>query len=190
MLRDEARAGTALGKAAASILATGGLLDDALVNSLVASRIARPDCARGFLLDGYPRTVAQARFFSDLLDQRGLPAPVVIHIQVDETALIKRLTARRQCPECHRIYNLLTQPPRVSTDCDGDGAHLITRDDDSEPVIRRRLREYHDTTGRVLDWYGRMVRAVDGNLAPERVTRSILGAVTGGIRNAPALAGC
>ncbi len=113
MFRAECKAGTELGKAACSILASGGLVGDDLVNGIVANRIARDDCKEGFLLDGYPRTVPQAIHFSALLRERGLPLPVVIHLDVPDEALVTRLTARRQCPECKQIYNALLQPPRV-----------------------------------------------------------------------------
>lgn len=174
MFRAECKAGTPLGKMACSILAKGGLVDDEIVNGIVASRIARPDCARGFLLDGYPRTVPQARHFNLLLDERGLPSPVVIHLNVPDEALVARLTARRQCSECRHIYNLLSQPPVVADRCDIDGAPLVTRDDDQEAVILDRLTAYRNLTGPILDWYGESaVRTVDGSLSPDAVKLSI-----------------
>ena len=113
MFRAECQSGSELGKLASSIMSKGGLIGDDIVNAMVASRISRPDCARGFLLDGYPRTVPQAMQFADLLRQRGLPNPVVIHLDVPDDTLVGRLTARRQCPQCKRIYNLLSQAPKV-----------------------------------------------------------------------------
>src|ERR1035437_3592112 len=102
MFRAECKAGTELGKAACSILSSGGLVSDELVNGIVANRIARADCRDGFLLDGYPRTVPQAIHLSGVLRERGLPEPVVIHLDVADEALVTRLTARRQCPQCLR----------------------------------------------------------------------------------------
>ena len=174
VFRAECKAGTELGKAASAIMAAGGLVGDDIVNGMVANRLARPDCSRGCLLDGYPRTIPQARFLAQLADERGLPEPVVIHIEVPGDLLVARLTARRQCPECRRIYNLLSQPPRVPGICDDDRAPLMTRDDDQEAVIRRRLAAYQELTGPVLDWYGPGVaRRVDGSLAPEQVAQAI-----------------
>jgi len=98
MFRTECQSGSELGNLAASILKRGGLGDDGIVNKIVASRISRPDCAGGFLLDGYPRTVPQAQYFSHLLDERGLPSPIVIHLEAPHEELVARLTARRQCP--------------------------------------------------------------------------------------------
>ena len=159
---------------ASAIMASGGLVGDDIVNGMVANRLAQPDCARGCVLDGYPRTVPQARFLAHLADERGLPEPVVIYMDVPADLLVARLTARRQCPECGRIYNLLTQPPRVDGICDGDRAPLLIRDDDHETVIRRRLAAYHELTGPVLDWYGpELVHRVDGSLSPDEVWRAI-----------------
>jgi adenylate kinase len=141
---------------------------------MVAGRIGREDCGNGFLLDGYPRTLAQAKFFSRLLDQRGLPEPSVLHIDVPHCELVARLTARRQCPRCLHIYNLLTQPPHIDGTCDTDGAKLIHREDDCEISIRERLRAYDEQTGPVLEWFGpARVCRVDGSRAPEQVAAEI-----------------
>ncbi len=178
MFRAECKAGTPLGKMACAILAKGGLVDDETVNSIVASRIARTDCANGFLLDGYPRTVPQAQQFSHLLAERGLPAPIVIHLDVPDAALVARLTARRQCSQCMHIYNRLSQPSKVDGRCDIDGAPLVKRDDDEESVIWDRLRAYRELTGPILDWYGEAgIRTVDGSLSPDGVKQAIEQAV-------------
>ena len=174
MFRAECKAGTELGKAACSILARGGLVSDELVNGIVANRIARPDCKEGFLLDGYPRTVPQAIWFSALLRDRGLPMPVVIHLDVPDEALVTRLTARRQCPQCKHIYNAVLQPPKVAGVCDADGAALLTRDDDREEVVRQRLRAYDELTGPILKWFGpTVVRSVDGTRPADAVALAV-----------------
>jgi adenylate kinase len=170
MFRAECKAGTELGKAACSVLAKGGLVSDELVEGIVASRISRPDCANGFLLDGFPRTVPQAVHLAGLLRERNLPDPVVIHLDVPDEALVTRLTARRQCPECHHIYNAILQPPKVGGVCDFDGAALVMRDDDREDVVRQRLRAYQELTGPILNWYGpSIVHSVDGTRSPDEV---------------------
>jgi len=187
MFRAEIKAGTELGKTVAAIMGKGGLVSDELVNDIVASRTTRPDCANGFLLDGYPRTVPQARVFGALLSQRKLPDPIVIHLDVADDPLVARLTARRQCPECRRIYNLLSQPPKIAGQCDDDHAPLLIRDDDSEAVIRRRLAAYKELTGPILQYYGSaVVHTVDGNQAPEKVRSAIEAAVLEALRSAPA----
>jgi adenylate kinase len=174
MFRAECQAGTPLGRRARAILAQGGLIGDEIVNAMVAGRIDRDDCRGGFLLDGYPRTAAQARFFTKLLEQRGLPEPVVIHIDVPHEDSVKRLSSRRQCPRCLHIYNLMTQPPKAEGVCDTDGAKLIHREDDCETAIRQRLRAYDEQTGPVLDWFGPAhVRRVDGSRPPVEVAADI-----------------
>jgi adenylate kinase len=171
VFRAEMKAGTELGKMACSILASGGLVGDDVVNGIVANRIAQPDCANGFLLDGYPRTVPQAMYFSSLLRQRNLPEPIVIHMDVPDEVLVRRLTSRRQCPKCLKIYNLLFQPPRVEGICNDDGAELLTRPDDSEEVIRQRLSAYQELTGPILKWYGpNAVHTIDGTKSLLEVT--------------------
>jgi adenylate kinase len=179
MFRAECKAGTELGKMACSILKAGGLVSDDIVNGIVANRISQADCAQGFLLDGYPRTVPQAMRFNCLLQTRRLPDPIVIHLDVPDEALLARLTARRQCPTCLRIYNVQSQPPREAERCDDDGAALLTREDDQESVIRERLRAYRDLTGPILKWYGQsMVHTVDGSSAPLQVAHAIERTVT------------
>jgi adenylate kinase len=174
MFRAECQTGTALGRRAKALLACGQLISDDIVNEMVASRTDAPDCARGYLLDGYPRTVGQATYFSGVLRERDLPDPVVIHIDVRDELLVRRLAARRQCPKCHKIYNLLSQPPALDSRCDGDGSVLITRDDDQESIIRDRLRAYADQTGPVLDYYGHSrVLRVDGTLPVSGVAVAI-----------------
>jgi len=179
MFRAECKAGTELGKTACHSLSQGKLVCDDIVNAIVASRIARPDCRKGFLLDGYPRTVPQAIFFAALLRERGLPEPAVIHLDVPDEPLVARLTARRQCPTCLRIYNVISQLPRVAGRCDDDGSDLVTREDDRESVIRQRLRAYYELTGPILKWYGpSVVRTVDGSGAPADVARTLEGVVS------------
>jgi len=174
MFRAECRAGTELGRKACAILSSGGLVDDELVNAMVANRIAAPDCAGGFLLDGYPRTVQQAQFFSSLLHKRGLPEPFVIHLDVPEDLLLARLAARRQCPQCKAIYNVIAQPPQREGLCDHDGAELLTREDDREEVIRHRFQAYEALTNPILQWYGAAaVNRIDGGLEPAQVTAAI-----------------
>jgi adenylate kinase len=130
LLRAEMRADTSLGRQASLILQQGGLVGDDIVNGMVAARIAQPDCVPGFLLDGYPRTLTQARFLDNLLPDTGLPDPVVIHLDVPTNVLVRRTTMRRQCSECHRVYNLAHHPPTLAGVCDTDGAGLICRPDD------------------------------------------------------------
>jgi adenylate kinase len=189
MFRAAVKAGTEMGKRASAIMQAGGLVGDDIVNGMLAARISEPDCRNGFLLDGYPRTVPQAENFGALLTERGLPQPVVIHLDVPDSALVERLTARRQCPKCLRIYNLQSQPPRKAGLCDDDGAELLTRADDQESVIRDRLRAYNELTGPILGWYGpARVHTIDGAQPPQQVARAIEQAVIAATGSTPSAA--
>lgn len=153
MLRAEIRAGTALGEAAQSIMASGGLVGDDLVNKMLLRRVSAPDCGNGFLLDGHPRTVEQAEFLDQALVKLRQPPAIVLHLDVPKDALIGRLSSRRQCPKCARIYNLLHEPPKVAGICDDDQSALITRRDDTEQAVRTRLETYDSLTRPVLAHY-------------------------------------
>ena len=176
MLREEIKSGSALGNAAKSIMASGGLVGDDLVNRMLAERVSSPDSANGFLLDGYPRTVEQAEYLDGLLGQRQFQTPIVLHLDVPMDALVGRLTSRRQCPQCKRIYNLLHQPPREPGICDDDGTPLITRKDDSEEVVTERIRTYDEVTRPVLAYYqDRRYYQIRGDRSPSYIFEEITG---------------
>ena len=153
MLRAEIQAGTPLGEAARSVIANGGLVGDDLVNKMLEHRVSQPDCATGFLLDGYPRTLDQADYLDRLLVRLHDPNPLILHLDVPLDALLGRLTSRRQCPTCGRIYNLLHQPPKKKGICDDDGTPLVTRKDDQEDVVRERLKTYDALSRPVIAHY-------------------------------------
>jgi adenylate kinase len=153
MLRAGIAANTPLGLEAQSIIAAGGLVPDALVNQMLSARIGEPDCNRGFMLDGYPRTVEQTEFLDRVIAARNLPAPVVIHLDVPAHVLAGRMVSRRQCSQCGQMYNILSKRPKVTGRCDDDGAPLIVRKDDKEEIIRERLRTYEEVTRPVLNHY-------------------------------------
>jgi adenylate kinase len=180
LLRDHRARGTPLGAVATQIMNTGKLVPDDLVNQMVAERLAQPDTARGYLLDGYPRTLAQAEW----LDLRlagvpsGLPL-IAVSIQVSYTQLLRRITGRRNCPTCQRIYNVYLQPPRVDTVCDVDGTPLVQRADDTEAVFHERMRTYAALTAPVVEHYRASSRfvEVDGEQPAGEVTAGIMAAV-------------
>jgi adenylate kinase len=174
LFRSECSAGSRLGKLACSILASGHLVPDEVVNEMLAGVLAQPRCREGFLLDGYPRTVAQAEFLSVLLQRRGLPEPIVLHLDVPASKLVPRLSARRQCQACGRIYNLVSQPPIKPGLCDMDGAELICREDDQPHVISERLAAYAELTGPVIEHFAvSSYHRLDGSLAPAAIARQI-----------------
>lgn len=168
--------GAAVGQAVVATMQSGALVSDDLVNRMVKDRLGRADASNGFILDGYPRTKAQARHLSEWLDERGIHE-LVIHLVVDYNIIIARLTGRRQCPVCGTLYNLVSHPPKVDELCDLEGAKLVVRDDDRESVIRERLEAYEQQTRPVLDFLsaaGREVREIDSSTAaPEEIFRRI-----------------
>lgn len=167
MLRAEIDAGSRLGREAAAIIKRGGLVGDSLVNEMLAERLLHPDCRDGFLLDGYPRTLAQARFLDGLLHQRSFGQPVVIHFEVPHHELVARLSSRRQCPSCHRTYN-------SGGRCDDCRKVLVQRPDDREEVIDERLRMYSEQTGPVVDFYlYGDYHVVNANRPPDEVFRDV-----------------
>jgi adenylate kinase len=175
LFRAECQAGTPLGKQSCSIMAQGGLIGDEIVNRMVVNRIGKPDCLSGFLLDGYPRTKPQAEFFDGVLSEKGLPQPTVIHLEVRAETLVRRISTRRQCPTCLRIYNVLSQAPKTRDICDRDGVALIVRQDDTEAVIHQRLKAYEEITGPVIAHYRSAgYHRVNGDRSPEEVLREIV----------------
>lgn len=191
LLREHVAKGTELGRKAKQVMEQGNLVSDELVCGMVAERLSRPDCRRGFILDGFPRTVAQARWLDEFLatkvfeNQSGARVqPVVINLTVGYNQLLRRLTGRRSCPTCGRIYNVYFQPPRVADLCDVDGSKLQTRRDDCEEVISERLKAYEKQTLPLTEYYrGKgQLREVDGEAAPEAVSVATLNALRHGDR--------
>ena len=171
MLRDGIRHGTEMGKGVEAAMHAGSLVSDELVNGIVVVRLGQPDAANGFVLDGYPRTRAQADYLCQWLDGRAI-REVVIHLAVDYNVIFARLTGRRQCPHCGTLYNIVSRPPKQDGLCDLDGEKLVVRDDDSEAVIRERLSAYERQTRPVLDFYresGRELVEVDASYDPPDV---------------------
>lgn len=152
MLREHVRGRDAVGTAVEAKLKAGILVKDEVVNKLVEERLRQPDTARGFILDGYPRTVAQAEKLRGMLAARGIPE-LVIYLRVDYNVIIARLTGRRQCPVCGTLSNQVSKAPKVPGVCDLDGAKLIVREDDRESVIRERLEAFERETRPILDYF-------------------------------------
>jgi adenylate kinase len=152
MLRDSIASQEPLGMRVRELMSAGRLVPDEVVNQLVEARITRPDCRNGFILDGYPRTIAQAEVMTGRVEALGY-VPVVVHLQVDYNVIVARLTGRRQCPQCGSLYNLVSSSPKLADRCDLDGAVLVVREDDRESVIRERLEAYERQTRPLLDYF-------------------------------------
>jgi adenylate kinase len=186
LLRDHVQRGTALGLEAKSIMARGELVPDELMYGMVAGRLREPDCRPGYVLDGFPRTAAQAGWLDAFLEKEVFEnskkcPPVVIQLLVDYTQLLQRLTGRRSCPACGRLYNVYSQPPRFDELCDLDGSKLVIRNDDREEIISERLSAYEKMTRPVAEYYqakGRLV-PVNADRTPEEITAELFGVLDG-----------
>jgi len=182
LLRHNVAQGTPLGVAAKAVMAQGKLVSDDLVCEMVRQRLKQPDCKRGYVLDGFPRTAAQAGWLDALLDDKVFDNshptkawPIVIRLDVDYNQLLLRIAGRRSCPTCGRIYNVHFQPPRFDEVCDVEGTKLVTRNDDRLEVIQPRLAAYQQQTAPVADYYertGRMI-SVNGDRPMDEVTAEI-----------------
>jgi adenylate kinase len=180
ILRDNVARGTELGRKAKAVMERGELVSDDLVNGMVAERLRQPDCERGFVLDGFPRTVAQAEWLDRARGDRR--APVVVNVAVSYNQLLQRLTGRRTCPVDGKIYNIHFQPPQNEGVCDLCGTQLIQRVDDTEAVISERLRSYERQTLPLEDYYRKQgrLRRVKGELPIAQVMAEIFRAIEGG----------
>jgi adenylate kinase len=176
IFRQHVEAGDGLGREVRAIMQAGRLVPDELVNRIVEERLERPDCAGGFILDGYPRTLEQARVLGAWLASRGIE-PVVVNLLVDYGVIVGRVSARRSCPRCGAAYNLVSNPPRQDEVCDRDGTALKTREDDQEAVVLKRLQAYEQQTLPLLGYFrssGHRFYEVDGNEgAPESIAGRI-----------------
>ncbi len=196
LLRDNVARGTELGIEAKAIMARGELVPDELMYGIVAARLREADCERGFVLDGFPRTAAQAGWLDAFLEKEFFDnksgkrsdkrsgnseqcAPVVIQLLVDYTQLLLRLAGRRSCPTCGRLYNIHFQPPLVDELCDVDESKLVIRNDDREEVITERFATYERQTKPVADYYRvqRRLVAINADRPMEDVTAQIFGVI-------------
>jgi adenylate kinase len=176
MFRDHVGRGSELGLRAKPIMERGELVPDEIVLGMVEERVARADCARGFVLDGFPRTIPQAEGLDALLGRRGFGKALVLHIAVEYEKLLRRLTGRRTCATCGEIYNIYARPPKVEGKCDKDGGALTQRKDDREEVIRERIAAYDRQTKPLIEYYraqGGLVD-IDGAADADAVTREVL----------------
>jgi len=179
MLREHIEKGSTLGLKAKPIMERGELVPDSLVLKMVAERIERPDCSQGFVFDGFPRTVTQAKYLGELLKYHGLKQPFVIHLVIGTALLIRRLTGRRTCKVGGEIYNIYDRPPKVEGICDNDGGELYQRPDDREEVIQQRLNAYEKQTSPLVAYYRRLgaLYQIDASKSVAEVEQEITQAV-------------
>ena len=175
MLREAMRNGTPVGEKAKYYMDNGLLVPDEVIMDIVEERVAQPDCANGFILDGVPRTLAQA----EALQQRGVRIDHVVSIEIDDAVIEGRMTGRRVCAKCGASYHIVANAPKVEGICDHCGSELMIRKDDAPETVRRRLEVYHEQTEVLKDFYAKLglLRLVEGNQTIEGASKDILVAI-------------
>ncbi|HET9597796.1 MAG TPA: adenylate kinase [Anaeromyxobacteraceae bacterium] len=179
MFRDHKARGTELGKKVQAIMDSGGLVTDDITNAMVKDRLGRPDVQPGFILDGYPRTTAQAEYLENLLASMGRRIDRVVSYEVAEELVVERISGRRSCAKCGAVFHVSANPPRRTGVCDKDGSALVQRDDDKPENVKKRMQEYADKTWPLKRFYQErgLVAEVEGVGTPEGIlaaTRAIL----------------
>jgi adenylate kinase len=176
MLRAAVASGSALGQQAKKVMEAGQLMPDDIIVGMIAERIDQPDTRNGIILDGFPRTTAQAKALDHMLAERGLGLDLVIEIRVDDSALVERISGRFACAKCGVGYHDFNQRPKVEGQCDRCGStEFVRRKDDNPATVRARLRAYHDQTAPILPYYADkgILRTVDGMADIETVASQI-----------------
>lgn len=153
MLREAVKIGTEMGRRAKGFMDAGGLVPDEVVIGIVKDRLKAKDCDKGFILDGFPRTIPQAQALDAVVRELGKEIGTVLSLEVDENELLERLTGRRTCTACGAMYHVRFNPPKAAGKCDKCGTALIQRDDDKEETIKARLVNYRKSTEPLLDYY-------------------------------------
>ena len=175
MLREAMRNGTELGKQVKNLMEAGQLVSDDVILSIVAERVAQPDCKNGFILDGVPRTLAQA----EALDAKGIQIDHVVSIEIDDAVIEGRMTGRRVCSKCGASYHIVANPTKVEGVCDACGGETVIRKDDEPETVRKRLEVYHASTEVLKDYYAKQGKLllVEGNQSIEDANAEIIKAL-------------
>ncbi len=174
ILRDNVKRKTDIGNNAKGYMDAGKLVPDNIIIEMIKDRLASEDCKNGFLLDGYPRTIAQAKSLDDLLEQINMKLDYIINIDVNDEDIINRISKRLSCPNCGEVYNLIYKKPKKEMSCDSCGTRLYQRADDKEEVVKNRLDVYRKQTAPLLSYYGEKIINVDGSKNIEQVTNDVL----------------
>ncbi len=180
ILREAVKNETELGLKVKDILERGELVSDEIINKLVEKKVLELE---SFILDGYPRTLDQAKFFDHVLEKANKKIDAIIVIDVSEEDIVKRITNRRVCPECGKVYNLLTLKPKDDMKCDNDGVRLIQRDDDKEETVRDRYRVYKKNTEPVIEYYrkNKNIFTINGSKDIKNVTKELFNILRGAL---------
>jgi adenylate kinase len=181
MLREHRAKGTELGKKAQEYMDKGQLVPDEIILGMVKERLSQPDCQKGFILDGFPRTVAQAEALDKLLSEMGKKLDFALALIVPDDLLVERLTGRRTCKICGMMYHIKYKPPKVEGKCDVCGGELYQRPDDNEETVRNRLKVYHEQTAPLIEYYKNkgILREIDGSKSIEEITQHLISILEG-----------
>src|SRR5262245_43440918 len=179
ILRKAVAEGTPLGKQAAGFINSGALVPDDVIINLVAERLQQADCANGFLLDGFPRTIPQAEGLDKMLTQAGQSLNCVLAVQVPEAVVVERLAGRRTCRQCGALRQIVFDPPKTAGVCDRCGSELYQREDDREETIAHRLQVYEKQTAPLVDYYRKrgLLKAIDGVGEIEQIRARVIEAL-------------
>lgn len=179
IFRENIKQGTRLGQQAKTYMDAGELVPDVLVVELVADRLSKEDCLKGFILDGFPRTLNQAKSLDETLKNLDMELNYAIDIEVEDEKIIKRMAGRRTCKGCGKIYHVENMPSKVEGVCDDCSSELIIRADDNEDTVRNRLEVYHKTTEPLIDYYRSMgiLHSFDGSRTPEALLEDVLAVI-------------
>ncbi|MCX7654034.1 MAG: adenylate kinase [Fervidobacterium sp.] len=183
IFREAIAKGTELGKKVQDIVNSGNLVPDELTNALVEERLKQPDCENGFILDGYPRTINQAQALDIMLKNMKKELDGAVYFEVDEETVVQRISTRRVCAKCGKVYNVITLPPRIEGRCDDCNGELIQRDDDKEEIVRGRYRVYIEKTSPLIEYYRNQNKlfTLDGRKSVEEVMKMLFN-ILGGIK--------
>lgn len=183
LFREHLKAETELGRMARTTMERGELVPDQVTLEMVRERLSRPDCARGAILDGFPRTIPQAEGLDDLLDDFGAELTVVPYVKVEPEVLLRRLAGRWTCPQCGALYHTILNPPRTAKVCDVCGGELYQRADDTAETQKRRVDVYFEQTAPLIEWYRErgLLVDIDGEQPIDQVGQELMAAVRDGI---------
>ncbi len=175
ILRANVKQGTELGKLAQGYMTSGKLVPDDVIINMMKARLVEPDCKEGFMLDGFPRTIAQAEALDKMLAELGIALDAVVSLEIDDEVVVSRLTSRRVCKQCGEIYNTIGKPSRVEGVCDKCGGEVIQRADDNESTIRNRLSVFHEQTAPLIEYYKKagILISVDATAGKDSVLKIV-----------------
>lgn len=176
IFRDAIEKKTPMGLIAKTYIDKGNLVPDDITNEIVKERLKQKDCEHGFLLDGYPRTIAQAESLTKILDELGITLDAAVNLEVDDDLIVRRIVNRRSCPKCGKGYNLITYPPKKEGICDVCNTPLFTRKDDNEETVTSRLDVYNKQTRPLVDYYDKLGKlvSIDSNGTIEDTVKDII----------------